>query len=312
MVFSLSLKVLQNKKKQLIVVQGPTASGKTTLAIEVAKKMNTIIVSADSRQFYKELSIGSAKPSIQEQNGIHHYFIDSHFLIDEVSSARYAKEALAVIENEFVNHDKIIMVGGSGMFIDAVCIGLDPIPTSDKLKMEITKEYNENGLEPLLLELKEKDIDYFNEVDKNNPLRIIRAIEVIRLTGNKYSTLRTHKPKPLNFEVNRFVINHNREILYDRINQRVDLMIENGLVDEVKSVYHLKHLQTMRTVGYSEIFSYLDNEISLERAVELIKQNTRRYAKRQLTWFRKHPESIWLKNTKTNDMLIEILDYYQS
>jgi tRNA dimethylallyltransferase len=294
-------------KKKLIVIQGPTASGKTALGISLAKKLDTIILSADSRQFYKEVIIGTAKPSIEEQNGVKHYFIDSHFLEDEVSSARYAKEAFEILTSEFKIHDTIIMVGGSGMFIDAVCIGLDPIPKSDELKAEITKEFETNGLDPLLVELKEKDMDYFNEVDKDNPMRIIRAIEVIRLTGKTFSSQRTNKPIPPFFEVERFVINHEREKLYDRINRRVDLMIENGLIDEVKSVRHLRHLQSMNTVGYSEIFQYLDSEISIERAIELIKQNTRRYAKRQLTWFRRHPEAIWIDFDEVEKMVGLIL-----
>ncbi|MBI1835814.1 MAG: tRNA (adenosine(37)-N6)-dimethylallyltransferase MiaA [Flavobacteriia bacterium] len=294
-------------KKKLIVIQGPTASGKTALGIALAKKLDTVILSADSRQFYKEVIIGTAKPSMDEQDGIKHYFIDSHSLEDEVSSARFAREALEILGIEFQNHDTIIMVGGSGMFIDAVCIGLDSIPKSDELKAEVTKEFEENGLEKLLEELKEKDFAYYSEVDKDNPMRIIRALEVIRLTGNTFSSQRTRKPTPPFFEVQRFVINHERDKLYSRINRRVDLMLENGLVEEVKSVQHLKHLQSMNTVGYSEIFQYLDHEISLEHAVELIKQNTRRYAKRQLTWFRRHPDAIWIDYDEIERMIKKIL-----
>lgn len=289
-------------KKQLIVIEGPTASGKTALGIELAKRLQTIIISADSRQFYKELSIGTAKPSMKEQAGIQHYFIDSHFLEEEITSARYAKEVLVVLENEFQNHDSIIMVGGSGMFIDAVCIGLDEIPKSDELKKAITLQWETEGLESLLLELKEKDIDFYNEVDRDNPMRIIRAIEAIRLTDEPFSKLRNQKKKELPFEVKRFVINHPREILYDRINHRVDLMLEQGLLEEVKSVLHLKHLSTLKTVGYSELFQFLDGNVSYQNAVDLIKQNTRRYAKRQLTWFRKHPEAVWIDFSSTVEM----------
>ncbi len=296
-------------KRELIVIEGPTASGKTSLAIALAKKINTVILSADSRQFYKEVIIGTAKPNLDEQDGIKHYFIDSHSLIDEVSSARYAEEALDILEKEFQDHETIIMVGGSGMFIDAVCIGLDPIPKSDELKEIINQEFKDFGLDPLLNELKLKDIDYYNEVDKNNPLRVIRAIEVIRLTGKSYSSQRLNKPIPPNFNVKRFVINHSRDILYDRINHRVDLMIANGLIDEVKSVQHLRHLQSLNTVGYSEIFQFLDNEISLDRAIELIKQNSRRYAKRQLTWFRRHSDAIWLDFDSVELMTEKILNY---
>ena len=305
MVNSLSLNVLQ-KNKQLIVIEGPTASGKTALGVELAKRFNTIIISADSRQFYKEISIGTAKPTLEEQAGIYHYMVDSHFLTDEITSAKYAREVDIILENEFKNHDKLIMVGGSGMFIDAVCIGLDEIPKSDEIKNELTSLWNEKGLEPLLEELKEKDFDFYNEVDKGNPMRIIRALEAIRITGEPFSKLRTKQEKKHSFEIIRFVINHPREILYERINRRVEIMLENGLIEEVKSVQHIKHLSTLRTVGYSEIFNYLEDLTSLQTSVELIKQNTRRYAKRQLTWFRRHPDEIWLNNTETELMMEEI------
>ena len=294
-------------KKQLIVIEGPTASGKTALGIELAKRLKTVIISADSRQFYKEISIGTAKPSLEDQDGIKHYFIDSHFLTEEITSAGYAKEVLGILENEFKNSDSIVLVGGSGMFIDAVCIGLDEIPKSDELKKTITLQWENEGLESLLIELKEKDIVFYNEVDKENPMRVIRAIEAIRLTGEPFSKLRNQKKKDLPFDVRRFVINHPREVLYDRINRRVDMMIDNGLLDEVKSVHHLKHLSTLKTVGYSELFQFLEARLSFQQAINLIKQNTRRYAKRQLTWFRKHPEAIWINYTTTEEMSNEIV-----
>ena len=294
------------QKKQLIVIEGPTASGKTALGVALAKKWNTVIISADSRQFYKELSIGTAKPTSEEQEGIKHYMVDSHQLEDEVSSAKYAREVNLILEKEFIHHDQLIMVGGSGMFIDAVCIGLDEIPKSDELKAELTNQWELLGLEPLLNELKEKDPEFYNEVDKGNPMRIIRALEAIRLTGQPFSKLRTNQEIKHNFEIIRFVINHPREVLYDRINRRVDIMLENGLLDEVKSIQHLKHLSTLKTVGYTELFNFLDGITNFQTAIDLIKQNTRRYAKRQLTWFRRHPEAIWLKSTETNLMVEEI------
>ena len=294
------------QKKQLIVIEGPTASGKTALGVALAKKWNTVIISADSRQFYKELSIGTAKPTIEEQEGIKHYMVDSHQLEEEVSSAKYAREVNLILEKEFIHHDQLIMVGGSGMFIDAVCIGLDEIPKSDELKAELTNQWELLGLEPLLNELKEKDPEFYNEVDKGNPMRIIRALEAIRLTGQPFSKLRTNQEIKHNFEIIRFVINHPREFLYDRINRRVDVMVENGLLDEAKSVQHLKHLSTLKTVGYTELFNFLDGITNFQTAIDLIKQNTRRYAKRQLTWFRRHPEAIWLVNTEKNLMVEEI------
>jgi len=294
------------QKKQLIVIEGPTASGKTALGVALAKKWNTVIISADSRQFYKELSIGTAKPTLEEQEGIKHYMVDSHQLEEEVSSAKYAREVNLILEKEFIHHDQLIMVGGSGMFIDAVCIGLDEIPKSDELKAELTNQWELLGLEPLLNELKEKDPEFYNEVDKGNPMRIIRALEAIRLSGQPFSKLRTNQEIKHNFEIIRFVINHPREVLYDKINRRVDIMLENGLLDEVKSVQHLKHLSTLKTVGYTELFNFLDGITNFQTAIDLIKQNTRRYAKRQLTWFRRHPEAIWLVNTETNLMVEEI------
>ncbi len=296
----------EEKLKQLIVIEGPTASGKTSLGVELAQRWNTVVLSADSRQFYKELAIGTAKPSVEEMEGVKHYFVDSHFLEDEVSSARFANEALAVLEKEFQVHDKILMVGGSGMFIDALCVGLDDIPKSKELREVITKEWEEKGLEPLLQELKKTDPEYFEQVDKENPMRIIRAIEVIRLTGEPFSKQRTRSEKDHFFEVKRFVIHHDREVLYQRINARVDLMIEAGLLNEAKSVENLKHLSALRTVGYTELFDYFEGKISLERAIDLIKQNTRRYAKRQLTWFRRHPEAVWIEYSSTKQMADEI------
>ncbi len=294
-------------KKKLIVIEGPTASGKTALGVELAKYFNTVIISADSRQFYKELEIGTAKPTLEEQQGIKHYFIDSHSLEDEVSSGRYANEVDELLQDLFLVHDIVLMVGGSGMFIDAVCIGLDQIPSSQVIRSDLNKEFEEKGIEPLLTELRKKDVTFFESVDKSNPVRIIRALEAIRSSGKTMTELRTQTVKKHNFEIRRFVINHPRKHLYERINSRVDQMIKNGLLDEVKSVYNRKGINTLKTVGYSEMFSYLDGEITIERAVELIKQNTRRYAKRQLTWFRRHPNATWLESTSLEKMFSEVI-----
>ena len=299
-------------KKQLIVIEGPTASGKTGVSVELALKFQTIILSADSRQFYKEISIGTAKPSSEEQKGIKHYFIDSHFLKDQVSSAQFEKEAIMILEKEFKIHDKIILTGGSGMFIDALCIGLDNIPSSKELRDDIQKEFEEHGLSPLLDELKQKDEEYYNTVDQKNPMRIIRAIEAIRLSGEKYTDLRKKKPNPRPFEVIRFVLNHPREALYNRINLRVDEMIKQGLVAEAQSVEHLKTLSSLNTVGYKELFDYFEGNISENRAIELIKQNSRRYAKRQITWFKRHPESNWIEYTSLKDVIEQIVTQINS
>lgn len=301
--------MILTNKKLLVVIEGPTASGKTALGVELALQFNSIVISADSRQFYKELAIGTAKPTIDEQKGITHYFVDSHYLKDEVTSAGYAKEVSLIIDDLFKLHDVIFMVGGSGMFIDAFCIGLDEIPHSNEVRDELNLIYNNFGLTPLLDELQKNDAEYFNVVDRSNPMRVIRAVEAFRISGKTMSELRLNQHKNHPFKIKRFVINHPREILYERINKRVDLMINSGLLQEVKAVIDFKNTTPLKTVGYSELFSYLNNEISFEQALELIKQNTRRYAKRQLTWFRRHSESIWLTETETAKMKDEIISY---
>ena len=293
--------------KKLIVIQGPTASGKTALAIELAKHFQTVIVSADSRQFYKEMSIGTAKPNIEEQAGIKHYFIDSHSIQKPLTAADYEKEALEVLKAEFLQHDYIILVGGSGMFIDALCKGLDPIPSNIELRDELTNEFKLSGLENLCRELKEKDPEYFSQVDQKNPARIIRAIEAIRLSGKTYSELRTKKPAQREFESFSFVIDLPREVLYNRINQRVEIMFDKGLLEEAQKLIPYQDLQSLNTVGYSELFSYFKGEIDLETAKEQIKQNSRRYAKRQLTWFKRDEKAQWLKSSNLIDQMKEVL-----
>lgn len=278
----------------------------------MAKHFNTCILSADSRQFYTELNIGTAKPTIEEQAGIKHHFIHSNSITDEMTSGRYEQEALALLEKEFQSKDVIVLTGGSGMFIDALCIGLDNIPSSTELRDCIQNEFDTNGIEPLLEELKLKDLVYFNEVDQSNSKRIIRAIEVIRLTNKTYSELRKAEPKKRFFEVHRYVIDHDREVLYDRINQRVDQMMAAGLLSEVKSVVEHKSLASLNTVGYKELFDYLEDKCTLDEAIELIKRNTRRYAKRQLTWFRRHPDAKWIDYITSEQMKDEIITHFNS
>ena len=293
--------------QQLIVIEGPTASGKTALAVALAKALNTVVLSADSRQFYKELSIGTAKPSLEEMEGVPHYFIDSHPISTPVSAAQFETEAMKLIQGELAHHSKLILVGGSGMFIDALCIGLDPIPTDPAIQEELRKELEEKGLEPLLHELKESDPEFYEQVDKQNPMRILRALEVIRLTSIPFSTWRKNELPQRPFEVIRFVINHPREVLYDRINRRVDLMIDAGLIDEVKRVSEYRNFTSLQTVGYKEVFDYLDGTFDLETCIAKIKQHTRNYAKRQLTWFKRHADTIWLDAKSANELCEEIL-----
>lgn len=297
--------------QQLIVIEGPTASGKTALAVALAKALNTVVLSADSRQFYKELSIGTAKPGQEEMQGIPHYFIDSHLISEPVTAAQFEAEAMSLIQNKLAYFPQLILVGGSGLFIDALCLGLDPIPTDPQLQLKLRKELEENGLEPLLEELQEKDPDFFSRVDTQNPVRILRALEVIRLTGLPFSSWRKRETPERPFEVLRFVIDHPREILYDRINKRVDGMIETGLINEVKSVENYRHLTALQTVGYKEVFDYFDGKYTLEVCIEKIKQHTRNYAKRQITWFKRHPESNWIKAKSTSEMCSEIVQIIQ-
>lgn len=298
--------------QQLIVIEGPTASGKTSLAVTLAKAWNTVVLSADSRQFYKELTIGTAKPATEEMEGILHYFIDSHSISTPLSAAQFEAEAMELIRGELAQHPKLILVGGSGMFIDALCVGLDPIPTDPDIQNSLRKELEEKGIEPLLQELEKSDPEFFQQVDKQNPMRILRALEVIRLTNIPFSNWRKKELPKRPFEVIRFVINHPRVVLYERINLRVDQMIEAGLIEEVKRVAQYRNLTALQTVGYKEVFDYLDGEIDLETCVSKIKQHTRNYAKRQLTWFKKHPDTIWLDAKPTNELCKEILQIVQN
>lgn len=278
------------------------------MSVVLAKHFSTSILSADSRQFYTELEIGTAKPSKTEQDGVKHYFIDSHSITEEITAANYEQQALGILENEFKIHDTIILVGGSGMFIDALCFGLDPIPASKILRDELTKQVNEVGLTALLQELEEKDPVYFSQVDQKNAMRVIRATEVIRLTGKPYSAQRKAIPKQRDFSIHRFIIDHPREKLYARINLRVDQMLEKGLLEEVKKLEKFKDFSALRTVGYSELFAFLEGKSTYSDAVELIKQNTRRYAKRQLTWFRKHTDAVWIPYDSVEIMSARILE----
>lgn len=296
-------------KKHLIVIAGPTASGKTSLSISLAKHFKTVVLSADSRQFYKEISIGTAKPTAEEMGDMKHYFIDSHQLEDEVSSAQFEKEGLKILEEEFKKNHVIILVGGSGMFIDALCFGLDDIPADAKIREELIQELEANGIEKLTAELEQVDPEYFKIVDKQNPNRVIRGLEVYRTSGKPFSSFRKNQQQKRFFESHIFVLNHEREVLYNRINLRVDEMVKNGLFEEVDSVKHLRHLTSMNTVGYKEPLSYFDGEISKKEAIELIKRNSRRYAKRQLTWFRRNPKNIWLEYTTNEELKQEIIEY---
>jgi tRNA dimethylallyltransferase len=292
--------------KTLIVVAGPTAIGKTTAAIELAKHYKTVILSADSRQFYREMSIGTAKPTEEELAAAKHYFINSHSISETFNVGDYEKESLKLLEELFRTHDKVILVGGSGLFVKAVCEGFDEFPdTEPAIRENLNAAFNDKGIIPLQEKLKLADPDYYNEVDLNNPQRVIRALEVFEATGKPFSSYRKSNINKRAFNIIKFGLNMDRNDLYERINQRVDNMIGGGLVEEVKSLLPYCHLNALNTVGYSELFDYFDGKIDLQTAIGLIKQNTRRFAKRQMTWFRKDKDIIWLAAGK-NDLLSEM------
>lgn len=289
--------------KTLIVIAGPTAVGKTAAAIRIAKALHTEIISSDSRQFFREISIGTAKPSPEELMQVTHHFINSHSIKDEMNVGIYEKEALRLIEHLFQKHDVLVMTGGSGLYIDAVCKGFDELPMKDE---ELREELEKKTLGELQAELEKRDPVYFEKTDKQNPQRLIRAIEVCRLTGRPFSEFRKGESKPRSFRVVKIGLDLDRKVLYNRINKRVDMMIGNGLIHEVKTFRHLRHLNALQTVGYSELFDYFFDKISQEEAIELIKRNTRRFAKRQLTWFRRDPEMKWFGPEDDEQMLAYI------
>lgn len=296
--------------KKVIVIAGPTASGKTGLSVEIAKRLNTVVFSGDSRQFYKELVIGTAKPTAEEMDGITHHFVDSHSIHEELTVAQYIAQAEPLLLAEFEKYDTIIITGGSGMFIDSLLYGLDEIPHSMELREELIAFVKENGTTALQAEIREKDPSYYYEMDIHNPLRVMRAVEVLRLTGKKYSDLRKRTKKEQPFDIEYFVIEHPRDELYNRINLRVDKMMDAGLLDEAKSVFEFKELQSLKTVGYTEMFNHFESETSLEEAVDNIKQNSRNYAKRQLTWFKRNKEAVWVPFQDTNLMADAVLNQF--
>jgi tRNA dimethylallyltransferase len=295
--------------KTVIVIVGPTAIGKTAVSIAITKTLNCPILSADSRQFFKEMSIGTAKPSFEEMQGIPHYFINSHSITEEYNVGKFETESIALLDELFKKYNQVIVVGGSGLYIDALCKGFDELPQADKkVREKIDSVLISQGIEGLQSLLKEVDIDYYNKVDLNNPQRLSRAIEVSLTSGRPYSQFRKGEHKKRNFNIIKIGLTTNRETLYERINQRVDDMINNGLIDEVKSLVSYKYLNALQTVGYKELFDYLENKTDLPTAINLIKQNTRRFAKRQLTWFRKDKEITWFELDEYETILKFLLE----
>ena len=281
--------------KNLIVIVGPTAIGKTSLAIGLANKLACEIISADSRQFYREIAIGTAKPSENELNAAPHHFIDNLSIHDEYSAGQFEIDALKCLETLFLKSNYAIVVGGSGMYINAICKGIDLIPSSKEIRGALNLEYKTNGIKPLQDELKLLDPEHFNNMDTQNPQRLIRALEVCRISGKSYSSFRNNKDKERSFNIIKIGLFNERDILQERINLRVDQMIRDGLLNEIKENRNNSKLNALNTVGYKELFNYLNKQTSLNDAIEEIKRNTRKFAKRQMTWFKKDKEINWFK-----------------
>lgn len=290
----------------LIVLIGPTGVGKTELSLRLAEHFHTSIVSADSRQLYADLKIGTAAPTSEQLNRVPHYLVGTLKLTDYYSAARYEEEALATLDNLFRQHDTVILTGGSMMYIDAICKGIDDIPTVDTETRELMlQRYETEGLEKLCAELKLLDPEYYRIVDLKNPKRVIHALEICYMTGKTYTSFRTQQKKQRPFRIIKVGLTRDRAELYDRINRRVDIMIEEGLLEEARSVYPYHTLNSLNTVGYKEMFNYLDGTWELPFAIEKIKQNSRIYSRKQMTWFKRDEEIQWFHPEQET----EILDY---
>ena len=290
--------------KTLIVVVGATGSGKTDLSLRLATHFAAPILSTDSRQVYRGIPIGTAQPTAEQLAAVEHHFIASHELTDNFNCGEYETQALACLEALFRKHDVVVAVGGSGLYIQALCEGMDDLPQADEeLRQSLMERLQGEGIESLLADLERLDPEYYAQVDRQNPSRVLRAVEVCLQTGKLYSSLRTSERRKRDFRIVKVGIDWDRKVLYDRINRRVDMMIDEGLEAEARSVYHLRQLNSLQTVGYREMFEYFDGKISREEAIELIKRNSRRYAKRQMTWFRRDSEIRWFSPEEADAML---------
>lgn len=295
--------------KHLVVIAGPTASGKTSTAIKVAQALGSVIISADSRQFYKEIPIGTAAPTKQELSKVQHYMIHNLSVEDDYNVADYEHDVLNLLNKLFLEHDTVVLTGGSGLFIDAVCNGIDFMPDiSDENRESVKKLYQDGGLQALQEEVKRLDPEYYKIVDKQNPRRLQRAIEVCYQTGLPYFSFRNNIVKHRDFKIVKVAILWERNELISRINQRVENMIAEGLVEEARMMYPKRHLNSLNTVGYKEMFEYFDGKITLEEAIEQIKISTRQYAKRQMTWLRRSNDYKWFTVDEVDRMLEYIND----
>ena len=281
--------------KTLIVIAGPTASGKTATAIEVAKALNTVIINADSRQFYKEMSIGTAVPTPKELHEVKHYFVQHISILKDYDVATYEQDVMKLLKQLFMEHDQVVLTGGSGLFIDAVCKGIDAMPEIDKAtRQQVERLFHDGGLSALQQEVQRLDPEYWRIVDQKNPRRLQRALEVCYQTGNTFTSFRTNTGTKRDFDIVKYALLWDKQQLYNRINLRVEQMLAQGLVEEARRLYPYRHRNALNTVGYKELFDYFDGKCSLDEAIEQIKLNTRHYAKRQMTWLRKDQEYNWI------------------
>ena len=296
--------------KTLIVITGPTAVGKTALCLDVAKHFDIPIINADSRQIFRELKIGTARPSDEQLAQVHHDFVGMLGLDDYYSASLFEQQVLALLEQQFQKRDYALMAGGSMMYIDAVCDGIDDIPTiDDETRATMKRRLAEEGLEALVEELRRLDPEYYEIVDRQNPRRVVHALEICTMTGKTYTSFRRRERRQRPFRIVKIALNRPREELYERINRRVDQMMSDGLLDEARALYPKKELNALNTVGYKELFDYLDGRWPLEEAVERIKGNTRRYARKQLTWYKKDEQIRWFHPDDKQSIIDYIINY---
>jgi len=298
-----------NTIKKLFIILGPTASGKTALSILLAEKLNTEIISCDSRQFYKELKIGTAPPNKEQLQKIKHHFIQHLSIKENYNTGQYEEDAIKKISSLFKKHDNLILVGGSGLYIDAICNGIDNIPqTPQEIRDRINNEFSEKGITWLQEKIKEIDLDFYKKSDNKNPQRLKRCLEVYQNTGKKISSFYKKEKIKRDFKIIKIGISTERENLYNRINQRVDQMIKSGLIDEAKELFQFQKFNALNTVGYKELFNFFDNKLDKETAIEEIKKNTRRLSKRQMTWFKRDNQINWFKIDQEDEIIKFILE----
>ncbi len=299
--------------RTMVVIGGPTGIGKTRTGIELATVFNSVIISADSRQIYRELPIGTSAPTAEELAQVQHYLVGTRSIFDYYSAYEYEQDALRLSEELFAQHEVLFMVGGSMMYLDSFCYGIDELPTVDPgLRDELMKHYKEEGIEAIRLQLKSLDPEYYAQADLKNHKRLIHALEICLMTGMPYSSLRTGMRRERPFQIIRIGLEMDRDELYERINRRVGDMMSRGLLGEARALIAHRHLNSLNTVGYKELFEYFDGEYSLEKAVELIQRNTRRYARKQMSWFRRDKDIRWFHPSDIEGMTVFIRECIQS